>query len=130
MSAEQLELSLTQFSNALDRFKEALDEDMESNPLAVDGAIQRFEFCYELGWKTLKRFLAEQKVEAAFPREVLRQAYKYKVIDSEDVWNRMLKDRNLTVYTYKEDLALEIYNRLLPYYEIMRKLEQKLKNAD
>ena len=40
-------------SQALDRFDEALAVPL-SNPLAIDGTIQRFEFSFELSWKAIK----------------------------------------------------------------------------
>ena len=46
--------SLRNLGAALERLREALQEP-ETNSLAVDGTIQRFEFVIELFWKTLKR---------------------------------------------------------------------------
>ena len=40
---------------ALDRFGEALQEPESS--IVLDATVQRFEFSYELMWKTLKNFL-------------------------------------------------------------------------
>ena len=39
--------SFRSLENAIQRFSEALREDPSSNILAIDGAIQRFEFCFE-----------------------------------------------------------------------------------
>lgn len=43
--------SLQKLELAIKRLDEALAED-DTNPLAIDGTIQRFEFVFELMWKT------------------------------------------------------------------------------
>jgi len=40
---------------AMQRLVEALAVDVKTTPIAIDAAIQRFEFCYELLWKMLKK---------------------------------------------------------------------------
>jgi hypothetical protein len=49
---------------------EALEEP-ESNPLAIDGTIQRFEFVYELFWKTFKNLLETEGITTYTPKEAL-----------------------------------------------------------
>lgn len=98
-------------SRSLDRLVEALRVGAEE-PLAIDGTIQRFEFTFELFWKTLRRLLAEQGIEANSPKAVLQQAYRLGWLSDEQQWLDILKDRNLTLHTYREPLALEIYRRI------------------
>lgn len=38
------------------------------------GVVQAFEFCYELAWKTIKRFLYNEGVAVSSPRESFREA--------------------------------------------------------
>ena len=38
------------------------------------GAIQAFEFCYELSWKTMKRILALRGQETGSPKDTFRKA--------------------------------------------------------
>ena len=40
-----------------------------------DAAIQRFEFTFELVWKTLQLYLEHEGFEAAGPRAVLKRAF-------------------------------------------------------
>jgi len=75
MNARKVEVSLRNLRRALDRLGEAL-EVPESNTLAIDGSIQRFEFALELFWKTLKRLLAEEGVETSTPKDTLRKAFQ------------------------------------------------------
>ena len=120
-----VDLKLDAFGKALQRFQESLQYD-ESQPLVVDASIQRFEFCIELSWKTLKAALAQEGISANTPRECLQQAYAAHWFDDEAAWLSMLKDRNLTSHTYKEDLALAIYRRLPGHYQAMQALHSFL----
>ena len=120
-----VQLNINALENTLTRLNESLQFDL-SQPLVVDACIQRFEFCIELTWKTLKKCLAIEGIEANTPRECIQQAYSIHWINDESAWLSMLKDRNLTFHTYKEDLALEIYHRLPLHYQAMADLYQLL----
>lgn len=123
MNAEQ---RIAEFRRALDRLEEALNL-ASNNPLGVDASIQRFEFCYELAWKSLREILArDHGVEVASPKTTLQEAYKLKLIDSEQLWLDMLRDRNLTSHTYRESLAKEIFTRLPSYLNACRILESSI----
>ena len=43
------------YTKALNRLKEALLE--EPTDIVVDGTLQRYEFTFELAWKTIKDYL-------------------------------------------------------------------------
>lgn len=78
-------------------------------PLAVDGTIQRFEFVFELFWKTLRRFLIEEGEQPSTPRETLRAAFAAGWIKDERAWLELLDARNETTHTYDEEKAREVY---------------------
>ncbi|TCW30861.1 nucleotidyltransferase substrate binding protein (TIGR01987 family) [Thermohydrogenium kirishiense] len=66
------------FIKALDRLKEGLLQYDEEDELQRDGIIQRYEFTFELAWKTLKEvFEDEGLVGLNSPKTVLREAYSY-----------------------------------------------------
>ena len=119
------QLKIDALGNALKRLEESLAFDL-SQPLVVDACIQRFEFSIELTWKTLKKCLAIEGIEVNTPRESIQQAYTIHWLNDESEWLSMLKDRNLTSHTYKEDLALEIYRRLPAHFSAMMALYQLL----
>ena len=96
--------------NALERFSEMLEVTTDDRDYALDATIQRFEFSFELFWKTLKLLLEnEAGVEANGPKPVLIAAYTQKWIDDEKKWIDLLKARNLTSHVYNEQRAHEIY---------------------
>ncbi len=105
---------------SIGRLEEALKQPI-SNPLAIDGTIQRFEFAFELCWKTLKFYLAREGIEVSTPREVFQQAYLSKWIDHDKLWLKMLKDRNETSHVYDEREARAIYKRIKKYGPKLRR---------
>src|SRR3989338_1884660 len=111
--------SLDSLGKALERLGEALRSTQDVSRLSIDATIQRFEFSFELLWKTLKFFLSDRGIEVNSPRACLEEAYSQKWINDEQLWLRMMKSRNLTSHTYNEDTANEIYADIHLYYEPM-----------
>lgn len=105
---------LTKFERALDRLKEAIGE--ADTELEIDGAIQRFEFTYELFWKVLKVFLEEEGIVCRSPRACFKEAFALKLIENEEDALRMLEDRNETVHLYDEAKSREVYDRIRSRY--------------
>jgi len=121
MSAEKTKRSVDLLRRALDRLEEALAEPA-SNPLAVDGTIQRFEFAFELTWKALKHALEEEGLAVGTPRDALKRAYAAGWFDDEAAWLGMLSDRNQTSHTYNEETATRIYASIRRNFPEMRRL--------
>ncbi|MFO7153985.1 MAG: nucleotidyltransferase substrate binding protein [Caldicoprobacter oshimai] len=85
--------------------------------LEKEGLIQRFEYTFELAWKTLKDYLESQGVLAGFPREVIKAAFHYGLIEDGDIWLDMLEKRNLMAHTYDEErFKLVVENIRESYY--------------
>lgn len=72
------------------------------------GAIQAFEYCFELSWKMMKRFLEARGKIGNSPREVFRMAGLEGFIKDPELWFNFLKKRNMTVHTYEEKEAQEV----------------------
>lgn len=87
--------------------------------LVRDATIRRFEFTFELVWKTLKLFLEHQGHECPSPRATLKKAFQEGLIstpEEADVWSQMLEDRNLTTHAYDQALARRIYRHIVGEY--------------
>lgn len=126
----KLEYSLKLYSEALRRFEEALMQTPENeNSLVIDGSIQRFEFCYEMSWKTLKRFLDFHGQAAKTPRDAFKAAFKIGWIQSDDVWMAMINDRNQTSHTYNRKIAQQVYSNLSGHLNALKALESKLNDV-
>lgn len=115
---DRLHEKYEQFEAAVSRLREAL-EDYRSTPLSSvrDGVIQRFEFCAELAWKTMREYLLDQGyTEINSPKAVIRQAFAYGMIEDADGWVRLMNDRSLTSHVYDEKTAEEIFRRIETVY--------------
>ena len=109
---------------ALARLEGALAQPV--NEFVRDSAIQRFEFTFELFWKSLKGYAEESGVEAYSPRDSLRTAFQLGVIQENSDWFQMLQDRNLTSHTYNEVTAETIYSHLPSYLLLIRQAHAEL----
>ncbi len=107
-------LDITSLLKAQRALQEALK--IANSELERDGAIQRFEFTYELIWKTLKRILSFKGVNVNSPRDVFREAAKQGFVDDPKVWFEFIKKRNLTTHIYDQEIAEEIFE-CLPQFE-------------
>jgi len=92
------------FEKAFLFFERATQQD-EYNPIEVGGLVQAFECAFELGWKTVKDYLEAQGVETNYPREVIQEAYRSRLIEDGHTWIHMLEKRNELSHTYNEGVA-------------------------
>ncbi len=123
MSGKRAEWNIKNLGRAMSRLKEAIDEP-ETNKLAIDGTIQRFEFVFELTNKAMRHLLAHEGITVTTPREALKQAFRVGWLQDETAWLQMLEDRNETSHIYNEDVAREIYGRIREEYpEMVRTYE-------
>jgi len=96
--------------------------------LEKEGLIQRFEYTFELAWKTLQDLLEYKGYQdIAGPNPVLEQSLKDGYIANEQAWRRMKKSRELTSHTYNSETAEDIAQNIFDnYYSLLKNLEQRL----
>lgn len=112
-----IKTKLGNFERALGKLKDGVKQYDSLNDLTRDGLIQRFEFTFELAWKTLKIIFEEEGVLGLnSPKLVLKEAYSADIIKDQRLWLNMLSDRNATSYIYSESVAVEICNRIINLY--------------
>jgi nucleotidyltransferase substrate binding protein (TIGR01987 family) len=88
-----------------------------------DAAIHRFEFTFEAVCKAAKQVLFEREgIDASSPKGVIRSCREVGILttDQAAIALDMTDDRNLTVHTYNEKLAVEIYGRIRTYRDILK----------
>lgn len=119
------------YSKALARLKEAVLE--EPTEIVIDGTLQRYEFTFELAWKTMKDYLEYNGIveDIASPRGIIQQAFASKMIRNGDIWIQMMLDRNSLSHLYDEEKSRDVYNNIktkyLEEFENLRKfLESKM----
>ena len=121
------EIKFEKFQKALISLEAVYLKPMQEDRTNIDATIQRFEFTFELAWKFLKDFFFERGLELNYPKEIIKEAFSVNLIDDENLWIKMLRDRNITSNTYDEKLADEIFSRIKLYVPELRNL---LKNIE
>ncbi len=111
---KEFEYSLKKFNEAYERLSEGIN--LVKDELDKDGVIQRFEFTFELLWKTIKMYLEEKGIICRSPKDCLQQAFKYGLITDETVFLNMLEDRNKTSHVYDQSTSEEIYKNIEKHY--------------
>ncbi len=106
------------FDRAFVLLREALEGVRPLSMLEKEGVIQRFEYTYELAWKTLKDYLEASGVviTPVTPRQVIKEAFAAKVISDGEVWINMLDNRNLLSHTYDFSVFDEAVKAIAKHY--------------
>jgi len=94
------------FERAFRLLQEAFARDQEKmSDLEKEGAIRRFEYTFELAWRTLKDYLVYSGVafDQITPRSVIKQAFAARIIQDGQTWINMLEQRNLMSHTYDDE---------------------------
>ncbi|HEV2426568.1 MAG TPA: HI0074 family nucleotidyltransferase substrate-binding subunit [Terriglobia bacterium] len=112
------------FSQSIERLAEVLDQ--PRTVITRDSAIKRFELTYELAWKSAKVYLVKQGIVCQSPRDCFMEVFRLGLISDNPLWLKMIEDRNLSVHTYNEKLAEDLYARLRGYLLVFTELKSSL----
>lgn len=120
------------FQKAFFLLKEALEGKPinEYSKLEQEGIIQRFEYTFELAWKTIKDKLFYEGYDEKTPRSVIRRAFEVEFISEDDteIWLDSLDKRNILSHTYDEDAAREALEAIRDnYYPVIKQVYHTLK---
>ncbi len=127
-----LKFKFDNLKKAHTRLKEACQVYDGKDDMIRDSVIQRFEFTYELTHRTLQEYMRYEGVALAnsFPRTIFKTAYANNLIDQEQLWLKLIEDRNATSHIYSEKLAKPIADRICnDYVLIIGQLIAKLEEA-
>ncbi len=102
--------SLLKALNKFEIFRQNLNTEQDKA-----GAIQAFEYSYELLWKTMKRLLAVRGIIVNSPKETIRLSALEGLLDDPEIWFDFIKKRNITTHTYDEQ-DIEIVLAILPSF--------------
>ena len=119
------------FENALARLEESLNE--EATDIVIDGILHRFEFTFELSWKTIKDYLEMQGIieKTGSPREVIQNAYKQGIIKDGEQWINMMLARNSLAHLYDEGASRKVYEEIKSeYIQLLSNLKDELNNSN
>ncbi|HMK33396.1 MAG TPA: HI0074 family nucleotidyltransferase substrate-binding subunit [Nitrosopumilaceae archaeon] len=121
-----------EYENIFDKESSSKNEQLFTS--MRDSLIQRFEYCTDLFWKLTKIYLRDiEKLDIALqsPRGIIREAVKARVLSEQegDECMDMVEARNKTSHTYHEEMADEIAHAIPAYYELMKKLLDRMQVA-
>jgi nucleotidyltransferase substrate binding protein (TIGR01987 family) len=108
---------LTNFEKTLKQLKNFVALPIQ-NDRDKAGIIQAFEYTFEQCWKSIQKKAGHEGVQIGSPKKAFIFAFQNGWIkkENEEIWLRMLEDRNLTSHTYKEEVATEVLKRILQDY--------------
>lgn len=118
------------FDRALLLLREAVDllQEPEVASIVKEGAIQRFEYTFELAWKTLKDFLIFRKVtlERSAAADVIRTAFATNYISDGQDWMDALDARNEMSHVYRETafdkILIDVQHKFLARFEDLHEM--------
>lgn len=110
---------LENFERAILLLKEALEMRPGGlSDLEKEGVVQRFEYTFELAWKTLKDYLVYSGVvfDQITPRRVVKQAFAARIIQDGQLWIEMLEQRNLMSHVYDRETFDTVFCNIAQRY--------------
>ncbi len=126
---------ITPFARAIHRLEEGLEQyRKDTSDLQIrDGLIQRFEFTYELGCRSLKRYL---EYTAAHPAMLDQMTFQDQIRTANEQelllgawpeWRDYRKMRGMTSHTYCEDIAITGAEAIPGFLEEVAYLRDRLR---
>ncbi|MBF4505480.1 nucleotidyltransferase substrate binding protein [Flavobacterium sp. JLP] len=97
--------------------------------LIKEGLIQRFEYTHELAWNVMKDYAFFQgNSTVGGSRDATREAFRLHIIENAEMWMDMIQSRNKTSHTYNEEIANEIFNKIInDYFQLFLDFQKKMK---
>ncbi len=120
-----LQILIKNLKKANSRLKEATKA--PPTQLNKDATLQRFEFTFELSWKTIQAYMRDQGLDCLSPKSCIREAARLGLIENPKTWLEFLEARNLIAHTYNQRVANKIYKKALKFPQ---EVENLLKNLE
>ncbi len=133
---EIFQSKLNTYKQAVEGFVRSLQiETSEFDEVVQDsiknGQIQKFEYCAELTWKMVKRFLfLFAGLDTNSPKETIKKLFSSRYIEQKDyeALMEMIDDRNMLSHIYREEYFNKIYAKLIVYSSLMENVVAIIEN--
>jgi nucleotidyltransferase substrate binding protein (TIGR01987 family) len=105
-----------------------IEEATATQMLMYEGLVQRFEYTYEMAWKTLQDLLHEKGfVDVRGPNDVFVAALANGFIQDRPVWIEIRKARNISSHTYDQKIVPKMTHDISNVFILaFRALEERL----
>lgn len=137
-------LDLSSLKKAVDSFERTLNVACSDEKMAMldkdqkdaiqAGAIQNFEFTYELCWKFMKRWLGNNlgsvHIDGVARRELFRLGAEHQLISDVDDWMEYHDARNETAHTYNEAKAEDVFEVAKKFLHDAKKFRENLEKKN
>lgn len=116
----------------LESYNKADKQNSDEEPEFVgyrDALIKRFEICYDLTWKLIKRYLNQRyQLDLSSPRKIFQELLIQGLASPEETSEllKMIEARNYTSHTYSELMAEEISLKVVDYAHLIIKIIHRL----
>jgi nucleotidyltransferase substrate binding protein (TIGR01987 family) len=122
------EEKILDFEKAIKNLKE-IPKLVEVDGILRDGAIKRFELCFDLSWKCLKHKLTELGVEVYSPRNAFVEGVKNGFINENTDVKNLIETRNEATHSYDLKLAEEVFKQIPDFIIIFESIYKNLINS-
>jgi nucleotidyltransferase substrate binding protein (TIGR01987 family) len=98
-----------------------------------NGQILKFEYCSELTWKMVKRFLyLFAGLDTNSPKDAIKNLFLSKHIEQKDyeALMEMIDDRNMLSHIYRVEYFDKIYAKLISYSDLMERVISIIEDED
>lgn len=106
------------FQKSLAALAEVRQRDLNDS-FVLSGTGAKFSITFDLAWKVMKDIIIQDYAVVDFPkgspREVLRKAFEFRLIQS-DLWMEMLKNRNDLTHDYDGEIIKDICHEIAGKY--------------
>ena len=122
------------FKRAYFLLQEATENVQQLTQLEREGLIQRFEYCTELAWKTIKDYLESEGVifKQPTPRAILKEAISLNFISRGQDWLDILDARNKMSHTYDfndfKEVTKNVSNKYIECFSDLYEILSQKKN--
>ncbi len=129
MELKRLQKQILLFEKANKTLQQVFIEQKNFSELEKDWIIQRFEYTVEIWWKTLKKVLEYNKLDfIPAPKQIIKEAFKLKYIDSLELWYEFLDIRNQMSHVYSDYYSKDNFEFIKKYSYKITETVELLKN--
>jgi len=118
--------SLLKSRNKFEEFRKHLDTEQNKA-----GSIQAFEFCYEVAWKTMKRFCEKAGKSPYTLKEIFREAAISGLISDPRKWFKFAEIREFTYDLENTEKVIAIFDDFSnALSELVKNLEKRAEDIN